>query len=227
MFERFTDGARRAVVLAQEEARLLDHNYIGTEHLLLGLIETREGIASTALVALGVGGPRVREAVESIVGRGSEPPVGHIPFTPRAKKVLELALRESLQLGHNYIGTEHLLLGLIREGEGVACQVLEHVGVDVAQVRETVVQLISRWMDPAEDASLAGSMAGAEEPSTSVGATLASAVLATDFPTCPACGVPLVGSLRVRTLEAASDEGVERIKLAYCGGCGATLQVVP
>jgi ATP-dependent Clp protease ATP-binding subunit ClpC len=124
VFERFTDRARRVVVLAQEEARLLNHNYIGTEHILLGLIHEGEGVAAKALESLGISLEAVRQQVEEIIGQGGASPSGHIPFTPRAKKVLELSLREALQLGHNYIGTEHILLGLIREGEGVAAQVL-------------------------------------------------------------------------------------------------------
>ena len=132
MFERFTDRARRVVVLAQEEARLLDHNYIGTEHVLLGLIHEGEGVAAKALEELGISLEAVRREVEEIIGQGASAPSGHIPFTPRAKKVLELALREALQLGHNYIGTEHILLGLIREGEGVAAQVLVRLGADLS-----------------------------------------------------------------------------------------------
>ena len=130
MFERFTDRARRVVVLAQEEARMLNHNYIGTEHILLGLIHEGEGVAAKALESLGIYLEAVRSQVEEIIGQGQQAPSGHIPFTPRAKKVLELSLREALQLGHNYIGTEHILLGLIREGEGVAAQVLVKLGAD-------------------------------------------------------------------------------------------------
>ena len=122
MFERFTDRARRVVVLAQEEARMLNHDYIGTEHILLGLIHEGEGVAAKALESLGISLEAVRQQVEEIIGQGQQAPSGHIPFTPRAKKVLELSLREALQLGHNYIGTEHILLGLIREGEGVAAR---------------------------------------------------------------------------------------------------------
>ncbi|MGI8425424.1 MAG: ATP-dependent Clp protease ATP-binding subunit [Actinomycetota bacterium] len=143
MFERFTDRARRVVVLAQEEARLLNHNYIGTEHILLGLISEGEGVAAKALESLGVSLDSVRSQVEEIIGTGSSSPQGHIPFTPRAKKVLELSLREALQLGHNYIGTEHILLGLIREGEGVAAQVLQKLGADLGRVRQQVIQLLS------------------------------------------------------------------------------------
>jgi len=143
LFERFTDRARRVVVLAQEEARLLNHNYIGTEHILLGLLNEGEGIAAKALESLGINLNAVREQVVEIIGQGQTAPTGHIPFTPRAKKVLELSLREALQLGHNYIGTEHILLGLIREGEGVAAQVLQKLGAELQKVRQTVIQLLS------------------------------------------------------------------------------------
>src|SRR3989441_12998704 len=145
MFERFTDRARRVVVLAQEEARMLNHNYIGTEHILLGLIHEGEGVAAKALESLGISLEAVRSQVEEIIGQGQAAPTGHIPFTPRAKKVLELSLREALQLGHNYIGTEHILLGLIREGEGVAAQVLQKLGADLNRVRQTVIQLLSGY----------------------------------------------------------------------------------
>ncbi len=145
MFERFTDRARRVVVLAQEEARMLSHNYIGTEHILLGLIHEGDGIAAKALESLGISLEGVRAQVEEIIGQGQQAPSGHIPFTPRAKKVLELSLREALQLGHNYIGTEHILLGLIREGEGVAAQVLQKLGADLNRVRQQVIQLLSGY----------------------------------------------------------------------------------
>ncbi|WP_062290006.1 ATP-dependent Clp protease ATP-binding subunit [Demequina phytophila] len=145
MFERFTDRARRVVVLAQEEARMLNHNYIGTEHILLGLVREGEGVAAKALEAMDISLNGVREQVQEIIGEGSHAPSGHIPFTPRAKKVLELSLREALQLGHNYIGTEHILLGLIREGEGVAAQVLGKLGADLGGVRQQVIQLLSGY----------------------------------------------------------------------------------
>ncbi len=151
MFERFTDRARRVVVLAQEEARMLDHSHIGTEHLLLGLIREGGGVAARALESLGISLEAVRQQVGEIVGRGQQAPSGHIPFTPRAKKVLELSLREALQLGHNYIGTEHILLGLIREGDGVAAQVLVKLGADPTRVRQQVIQLLagSQGKEPA------------------------------------------------------------------------------
>jgi ATP-dependent Clp protease ATP-binding subunit ClpC len=142
MFERFTDRARRVVVLAQEEARMLNHNYIGTEHILLGLIHEGEGIAAKALESLGISLDAARQQVEEIIGQGQQAPSGHIPFTPRAKKVLELSLREALQFGHNYIGTEHILLGLIREGDGVAAQVLVKLGADLGRARQQVISLL-------------------------------------------------------------------------------------
>jgi ATP-dependent Clp protease ATP-binding subunit ClpC len=142
MFERFTDRARRVVVLAQEEARMLNHNYIGTEHILLGLLLEGEGVAAKALESLGISLDAVRQQVEEIIGQGQEAPSGHIPFTPRAKKVLELADRETRALGHAYVGTEHILLGLIREGDGVAAQVLVKLGADLNRVRQQVIQLL-------------------------------------------------------------------------------------
>src|SRR5688572_29184899 len=165
MFERFTDRARRVVVLAQEEAKMLNHNYIGTEHILLGLIHEGEGVAAKALESLGISLDAVREQVQDIIGQGQQQPTGHIPFTPRAKKVLELSLREALQLGHNYIGTEHILLGLIREGEGVAAQVLVKLGADLNRVRQQVIQLLSGYQG--KEPTTAGGQAEGT-PSTSL-----------------------------------------------------------
>ncbi|MGK0275455.1 MAG: ATP-dependent Clp protease ATP-binding subunit ClpC [Ilumatobacter sp.] len=173
MFERFTDRARRVVVLAQEEARLLNHSYIGTEHILLGLIHEGEGVAAKALESLGISLEAVRSQVEEIIGQGGSSPSGHIPFTPRAKKVLELSLREALQLGHNYIGTEHILLGLIREGEGVAAQVLVKLGADLSRVRQQVIQLLSGYQGPAGSTGGSSSGSGRSEggqPAAGVGA---------------------------------------------------------
>jgi ATP-dependent Clp protease ATP-binding subunit ClpC len=167
MFERFTDRARRVVVLAQEEARMLNHNYIGTEHILLGLIHEGEGVAAKALESLGISLEAVRQQVEEIIGQGQQAPSGHIPFTPRAKKVLELSLREALQLGHNYIGTEHILLGLIREGDGVAAQVLVKLGADLNRVRQQVIQLLHGYQGGKEPASAPGGSAESA-PSTSL-----------------------------------------------------------
>ncbi|WP_144794820.1 ATP-dependent Clp protease ATP-binding subunit [Kocuria palustris] len=171
MFERFTDRARRVVVLAQEEARMLNHNYIGTEHLLLGLIHENEGVAAKALDSLGITLNGAREQVQDIIGPGQQAPSGHIPFTPRAKKVLELSLREALQLGHNYIGTEHILLGIIRAGEGVAAQVLTKLGTDPQKVRSTVLDLISGYQsgsgEEKETAGTGGRSSGEGTPAGS------------------------------------------------------------
>ena len=169
MFERFTDRARRVVVLAQEEAKMLNHNYIGTEHILLGLIHEGEGVAAKALESLDISLDAVREQVQDIIGQGQQQPTGHIPFTPRAKKVLELSLREALQLGHNYIGTEHILLGLIREGEGVAAQVLVKLGADLNRVRQQVIQLLSGYQGKEQVAvggeqQQSGAQAGSPDP---------------------------------------------------------------
>jgi ClpA/ClpB-like protein len=163
MFERFTDRARRVVVLAQEEARVLHHNYIGTEHILLGLLREREGVAARVLERIGISADAVREKVASIIGEGGDVPTGHIPFTPRAKKVLELSLREALQLGHNYIGTEHILLGLVREGEGVAAQVLVNLGAELSWVRQAVVNELRR-MDPRTEMRQTGPARTPETP---------------------------------------------------------------
>src|SRR6201995_902435 len=169
MFERFTDRARRVVVLAQEEARMLSHNYIGTEHILLGLIHEGEGVAAKALESLNISLEAVRAQVEEIIGQGQQAPSGHIPFTPRAKKVLELSLREALQLGHSYIGTEHILLGLIREGEGVAAQVLQKLGADLNRVRQQVIQLLSGFQGKEQAGTQAAtSGAPADAPSSSL-----------------------------------------------------------
>jgi ATP-dependent Clp protease ATP-binding subunit ClpC len=154
MFERFTDRARRVVVLAQEEARMLNHDYIGTEHLLLGLIREGDGYAARTLELLGISLDAVRQQVQEIVGRGQQAPSGHIQFTKRAKKALELSLRESLQFGHNYIGTEHMLLGLLSEGDGVAAQVLVKLGADLNRVRQQVIQLVHGY--PGQDVGSAG-----------------------------------------------------------------------
>ena len=174
MFERFTDRARRVVVLAQDEARGLRHNYIGTEHLLLGLISEGEGVAAKALETMGIKGEAVRASVIEIIGEGEKPVEGHIPFTPRAKRVFELSLREALQLGHNYIGTEHLLLGLLKEGEGVAAQVLTKQGADLAQVRQTVIQMLSGYQRGDEEGreSVGAGVGGSGGPERSNSAIL-------------------------------------------------------
>jgi ATP-dependent Clp protease ATP-binding subunit ClpA len=160
MFQRFTDRARAVVVLAQEEARMLNHNYIGTEHILVGLIREDGGVAARGLESLGISVDAARQQVEEMVGRGEQAPPGHIPFTPRAKKVLELAMRESLQLGHEHIGTEHILLGLIGEGDGVAVQVLVRLGADLNQVRQQVIQRLHGFQGEDE----AGIVRGVQRP---------------------------------------------------------------
>jgi len=148
MFERFSEKARQVILLSQKEARTRDHDHIGTEHILLGLIHEGQGTGVKALVTLGVSPDTVRERVDEIIGRGEQPPgSAHIPFTAQAKKVLELALRETLNLGHNYIGTEHILLGLIRERDGVAAQVLGDLGVDYDRTREQVTTLLQAWLE--------------------------------------------------------------------------------
>ena len=220
MFERFTDRARRAVVLAQEEARRLDHDYIGTEHLLLGLASERDGVAGKALASLDISIEAIRRQVEEIVGQGRAAPTGHIPFTPRSKKVLELSLREALQLGHNYIGTEHILLGLIREGEGVATQVLVALGANLNRVRETVIQLLSGWTEAA--ASSGGEEIGV---STETVAELVG-VAADDAPTCPNCFGSLDETLAVKILETTADDEPFSVKIAYCRRCGVALGAV-
>jgi ATP-dependent Clp protease ATP-binding subunit ClpC len=168
LFERFTDRARRVLVLAQEEARLLNHNFIGTEHILLGLIHEGEGVAAKALESLGISLEAVREKVEETIGPAGSSTTGSPPFTPRAKKVLELSLREALQLGHNYIGTEHMLLGLVREGEGVAAQVLVNLGADLSRVRQQVIQLLSGYAGGKESTSAPGAT-GSGSPETHSG----------------------------------------------------------
>jgi ATP-dependent Clp protease ATP-binding subunit ClpC len=218
MFERFTDRARRVVVLAQEEARMLNHNYIGTEHILLGLIHEGEGVAAKGLEALDISLQEVREQVSEIIGRGQTPPFGHIPFTPRAKKVLELSLRESLQLGHNYIGTEHILLGIIREGEGVGAQVLQRLGADLNRVRQQVIEILSDY---------AGQPVG---PVVGYDEELAGPLGPVEGPTCQSCGTDVASRGHVRRLELPDDQDGDRrhsLRIVYCEVCGTTLGVLP
>jgi ATP-dependent Clp protease ATP-binding subunit ClpC len=174
MFERFTDRARRVVVLAQEEARMLDHNYTGTEHILLGLLHEGEGVAARALESLGISLEAVRQQVEEIIGQGQQAPSGHIPFTPRGKKALELSLREALQLGHNFIGTEHILLGLVRLDDGVAKQILVKLGTDLNRVRQQVIELLKALGAEYEAASFASTLLATERAKTSPARTAAS-----------------------------------------------------
>jgi ATP-dependent Clp protease ATP-binding subunit ClpC len=237
MFERFTDRARRVVVLAQEEARMLNHNYIGTEHILLGLIHEGEGVAAKALESLNISLEAVRQQVEEIIGQGQAAPTGHIPFTPRAKKVLELSLREALQLGHNYIGTEHILLGLIREGEGVAAQVLQKLGADLNRVRQTVIQLLSGYtagsasgrFGEAEMTELTSEMTSGSEPSGESELGGFTELSSERAPMCPSCFAKLDDTLAIRvveTTETAEEDEPIALKIAYCARCGVALGTV-
>jgi ATP-dependent Clp protease ATP-binding subunit ClpC len=173
MFERFTDRARRSIVLAQEEARMLNHSYIGTEHLLLALIHEGHGVAARALQEMGIGLDELRAQVRLLIGEGAQAHSGHIPFTPHAKKVLELSLRESLQLGHNYIGTEHLLLGLIRQGDSVAAQLLVRCGANLNRVRGTVMRLLAGYQAPSEAGVRVAEQPGSDELTTRLEVVLA------------------------------------------------------
>jgi ATP-dependent Clp protease ATP-binding subunit ClpA len=238
VFERFTERARRVVVLAQEEARMLDHNYIGTEHILLGLIHEGEGVAAKALESLGISLEAVRQQVEDIIGQGQSASTGHIPFTPRAKKVLELSLREALELGHNYIGTEHLLLGLAREGEGVAAQVLMKQGADMNRIREKVVQFLGSRVRREErpsrsEPSLPGQEAFLGEVRMVVREELAAARRQPDpegGPYCPGCRARLAETGRYRTIDVPAHEGggaTRPVAFAFCGRCGTWLGTLP
>jgi ATP-dependent Clp protease ATP-binding subunit ClpC len=206
LFERFTDRARRVVVLAQEEARLLNHNYIGTEHLLLGLIQEGEGVAAKVLEQLGVERSRVRAEVERRIGHGGREPSGAIPFTPRAKTALELSLREALQMGHNYIGTEHILLGLVREGQGVAVLVLTELGVELETLRRTTLDVLA-GVPPSE-------------PPLTTAVSVAS---------CPVCRLSLAGNVAVQALSVKVGESEsidQQVLVAYCRSCGCSVGLV-
>lgn len=229
MFEKFTDRARKVVVLAQEESRLLRHNHIGTEHILLGLVHEGEGIAARVLISLGIPLEDARRGVEELIGSGDTAPSGHIPFTPRAKKVLELALREALQLGHNYIGTEHLLLGLVREGEGVAARVLVRAGADLGTVRAAVIRIVDD-MPPEEIESELRSMAEGRGGRQRVSAhvreemTLSGAGDEAELgPNCPRCGASLARTARSSTLEVPADGEARSVRFLFCSACGETL----
>jgi|ERR687892_366276 ATP-dependent Clp protease ATP-binding subunit ClpC len=216
MFERFTDRARRVVVLAQEESRMLNHNYIGTEHLLLGLLHEGEGVGAQALESMGISLERVRRQVEEIIGQGQSTPPEHIPFTPRAKKVLELSLRESKQLGHKYLGTEHILLGLVREGEGVAAQVLQKLGADLSAVRQQVIELLAAASTPE----------GILEKSAQSGVRQEEA---SDVPVCPRCRASLQESIAYGVLDVRTPEGEEgrAVQFVFCRRCGTWLGTIP
>ena len=218
MFERFTERARQVVVLAQDEARALKHNYIGTEHILLGLLREEEGLAARVLESLDITVEEVRAQVARIVGQGDEVTTGQIPFTPRAKKVLELALREALSLGHNYIGTEHILLGLVREGEGVAARVLVDLGADLFRVRLQVMGLISGRPTVT--------------PPTRPGPPVDTGRLfppSGSPPDCPYCRASLAASAGTRLMDLVDEaSGVSHaFVVVYCSSCGASLAFNP
>jgi ATP-dependent Clp protease ATP-binding subunit ClpC len=211
VFERFTDRARRVLVLAQEEARLQHHSYIGTEHMLLGLLHEEEGIAAHALLQCGITIEAARRAVEETVGAGAEMPGGSPPFTPRAKKVLELALREALQLGHSYIGTEHILLGLIREGDGVGVTIIRNLGAELGQLHQEVIALMSGIAEDLGDEGEVRTVQALSGP-----------------PRCPRCRAGLFEEARYKVVEVPaedpeSDEGVVSVTLIYCNRCGTAL----
>jgi ATP-dependent Clp protease ATP-binding subunit ClpC len=225
VFERFTDRARSVLVIAQDEARRLHHGYIGTEHILLGLVRQADGVAAEILTSIGVTVDAVRSAVEAMLGESHDPAVqaesASPPFTPRAKKVLELSLREALQLGHNYIGTEHILLGIIREGEGVAAQVLAGLGVDLAATRQSVIAVVSGQ----QREGYTGNPPGRAVTSQFVHADREGAE-----PRCPQCRADLSEGARFRTIlvqpDASSvDESPLRTYVVYCGKCGISLHM--
>ena len=216
MFERFTDRARKVLTLAQEEARLLNHSFIGTEHVLLGLIHEGDGVGAQALRSLGISLEAVREKVEETIGMAGSAPSGSPPFTPRAKKVLELSLREALQLNHSYIGTEHILLGLVREGEGVAATVLVSLGADLGRVRQEVIKLTSGGREPYESEAL-----------NEVPGTVRGRLEATE-PVCPRCRANVSSEARFRKIEINPDAGNPDpmpIHVVYCMQCGTTLHM--
>ena len=201
---------------------MLNHNYIGTEHILLGLVREGDGVAARALEAMGISLEAVRRQVELVIGQGQATTAGHIPFTPRAKKVLELALREALQLGHTYIGTEHILLGLVREGEGVAAQVLVALGADLNRVREAVIQLLSGYTAEPSETRVSGE-AEMRETSSEISQTVGSSP---DIPVCGACGSPLSRTLAVRTFQVTEADESVVVRLAYCTDCGTVIGTV-
>jgi hypothetical protein len=243
VFERFTDRARRIVVLAQEEARLLDHNYIGTEHLLLGIVHDGEGVAARSLIELGESLDGIRRRVEEIVGQGPTAPSGHIPFTPRAKKVLELALREALQLGHKFVGSEHILLGLVREGEGVAAQVLVSGGLSLEVVRQQVLRTLAGHPESelGEDLDIlergpeaaVGWVADQPRGPRPRGRFLAGRRRPSNLasPSCSWCGCDLAETAQHRTMTVPGQQGEAAVRLTvvFCTACGETVaaEVLP
>jgi ATP-dependent Clp protease ATP-binding subunit ClpC len=231
VFERFTDRARRVVVYAQEEARLLNHDCIGTEHILLGLLRDGEGVAAKALTELGISLDDVRSDVIDTIGQGTTVPTGHIPFTPRAKKVLELSLREALQLGHNYIGTEHMLLGLVHERQGVAAQILVRRGAQLDRVRAQVVGLLSGSSPGAGQpgASEAERLPEGAQPFPQPEALLEEGSAPATEPRCPRCRAELKDTVRYRILEVEPVEGegeTRAVAFALCRRCGTSYGAV-
>jgi ATP-dependent Clp protease ATP-binding subunit ClpC len=223
MFERFTDRTRRVLVLAQEEARLLNHGFIGTEHLLLGLIHEGDGVAALALERCGITLEAARNEVHAMVGATSTSPSGSPPFTLRAKKVLELALREALQLGHSYIGTEHILLGLIREGEGVGATVIGRLGVDLGRLRQQVISLMSGTAE-----NFGVEVEGRTPAATTYPLQIESPGLHADPPRCSRCRAGLSEEARYNVIEVPTDdpgvdEGVLSVTVIYCNRCGTAL----
>ena len=223
VFERFTQQARTTVVLAQEESRRLNHNYIGTEHLLLGLVRQREAIAGTALQSLGVSLDSVRGEVESMIGPGQEPPAGHVPFTPRGKKVLDLSLQEALSHGHYYVSTGHILLGLLAEGEGVGAQVLTRRRIDLPKLRERVIRTL--WSDETREAppEAAGEITAEPRPRGRPGL----AGHGSDFrePLCPGCRRVVSETAAYRLMAVPSSQTGETVDMVivYCRGCGISI----
>ncbi len=218
MFERFTDGARVVLVQAQEEARLLNHGFIGTEHILLGIIREGDGVGAQALRSLGISLEAVREIVEETIGSAGSAPSGSRPFTPRAKKVLELSLQEALQMNHEYIGTEHFLLGLVRQGDSIAMSALRNLGADPPRVRQKVIRLISGAGDPREAVSTQIRVEPITAPATSQGE-----------PCCPRCRAPVSEAARFRTIDVLPDNVDEdplSVTVVYCRLCGTALHMV-
>jgi ATP-dependent Clp protease ATP-binding subunit ClpC len=233
MFQRFTDDARRVVVLAQEEARGLGHDYIGTEHLLLGLVRDEDGVGGQALEACGVTLDQVRRDVLDLIGEGTGAPIGHVPFTPRGKKVLELSLREALQLGHKFIGSEHILLGIIREGEGVAAEVLGNLGVTLGGVRQEVIQILAGYAGseveapgeqpapgPRESAGWTSYLPGG--PGRRFGRRRRPGP---QPPACSTCGGELAetAAFRVMTVRAEEGNGTRDVVVVFCTRCGTVV----
>jgi ATP-dependent Clp protease ATP-binding subunit ClpC len=216
VFERFTDRARRVLTDAQEEARQLNHPFIGTEHILLGLLREDDGVGAHALRSLGVSFKAVRDQVQEVIGTAGTVPSGSPPFTPRAKKVLELALREALQLNHSYIGTEHILLGLVREGQGVAATVLVSLGADLHRVRQEVNSLIAGGQETPGGRSVGAPHDAPAHHSPS------------REPRCPGCGDNVTEAARFRTIVVPPDEGNAdslSLRVVYCMHCGTALHM--